>query len=294
MGKVIAVSVFKGGTGKTTTAVSLASALSSLGAKVLLLDLDQQATATKYVGLNPEERPTLFDVFRDRRPLTSAIRSLSFGFDAIPGNSGMATIEDALEEGDEMMLRDFIGDLRDEYDYIVIDTPPGKAMLAINALSAADEVIITLQTERAALDGVNDIIKFTHDIVFHYNDGLKIRGILPTMYRKGTTHTAAILKRARQLWSDYVFPIEIPNTIEFSRSYEQRQPIIVSNPRHSGAHAYTQFARIIHGLPLLTDFVTDLKSDGCLSNNHAASSYRLSLRCHFRCVRSISSRIKSA
>ena len=165
----------------------------------------------------------------------------------------MATIEDALEEGDEMMLRDFIGDLRYEYDYIVIDTPPGKAMLAINALSAADEVIITLQTERAALDGVNDIIKFTHDIVFHYNDSLKIRGILPTMYRKGTTHTAGILKRARQLWSEHVFPIEIPNTIEFSRSYEQRQPIIMSNPRHPGAHAYIQFARLVHGLPLLND-----------------------------------------
>lgn len=250
MGKVIAISVFKGGTGKTTTAVSLSSALSTLGARVLLVDLDQQATATKYIGLNPEERPTLFDIFRDKAPMSTAVRRLPFGFDAIPGNSGMATIDDALEEGDEMMLRDFVAALSDDYDYVILDTPPGKGMLSINALSAADEVIITLQTERPALEGVNDIIKFTHDIVFHHNDRLKIRGILPTMYRKGTKHTAGILKRARQLWNEYVFPIEIPNTIEFSRSFEQRQPIIISNPRHPGAYAYMQFARIIHGLPL--------------------------------------------
>jgi chromosome partitioning protein len=217
MGKVIAISVFKGGTGKTTTAVSLAAALKYLGTRVLLIDLDQQATATKYVGLNPEEKPTLYNVFLKEVNIGSAIRELPFGFFAIPANAGLAAIEDALEEGDEMMLRDFISSVRDDFDYVIIDTPPGKAGLTINALSAADEVIITLQTERPALEGVNDLIKFTHDIVFRHNDNLKIRGILPTMYRKGTKHTVGILKRARHLWKDYVFPIEIPNTIEFSR-----------------------------------------------------------------------------
>jgi chromosome partitioning protein len=250
MGKVIAISVFKGGTGKTTTAVSLAAALKSLGARVLLIDLDQQATATKYVGLNPEEKPTLYNVFLKEVHIGSAIRELPFGFYAVPANAGLAAIEDALEEGDEMMLRDFLSSVRDDFDYVIIDTPPGKAGLTINALSAADEVIITLQTERPALEGVNDLIKFTHDIVFRHNDNLKIRGILPTMYRKGTKHTVGILKRARHLWKEYVFPIEIPNTIEFSRSFEEKMPIIMSNPRHPGAQAYLQFARIIHGLPL--------------------------------------------
>src|SRR5919106_2179653 len=250
MSKVIAISVFKGGTGKTTTAVSLAAALKTLGARVLLIDLDQQATATKYVGLNPEEKPTLYNVFLKEVHIGSAIRELPFGFSTIPANAGLAAIEDALEEGDETLLRDFISSIRDDFDYVVIDTPPGKAGLTINALSAADEVIITLQTERPALEGVNDLIKFTHDIVFRYNDNLKIRGILPTMYRKGTKHTVGILKRARQLWTDYVFPIEIPNTIEFSRSFEEKTPIIMSNPRHPGAQAYMQFARLIHGLPL--------------------------------------------
>jgi chromosome partitioning protein len=250
MAKVIAISVFKGGTGKTTTAVSLAAALKYLGSRVLLIDLDQQATATKYVGLNPEEKPTLYNVFLKEVNIGSAIRELPFGFYAVPANAGLAAIEDALEEGDEMMLRDFLSSVRDDFDYVVIDTPPGKAGLTINALSAADEVVITLQTERPALEGVNDLIKFTHDIVFRHNDNLKIRGILPTMCRKGTKHTVGILKRARHLWKDYVFPIEIPNTIEFSRSFEEKMPIIMSNPRHPGAQAYLQFARIIHGLPL--------------------------------------------
>ena len=250
MGKVIAISVFKGGTGKTTTAVSLAAALTKLGARVLLVDLDQQATATKYVGLNPEEKPTLYEVFLKQVNIGSAIRELPFGFYAIPANSGLAAIDEALEAGDEGMLRDFISGIKDDFDYVLIDTPPGKAMLSINALTAADEVLITLQTERPALEGVNDLIKFTHDIVFKYNEGLKIRGILPTMYRKGTKHTVGILKRARTLWKEYVLPLEIPNTIEFSRSFEQKQPIIISNPRHPGAQAYMQCARIIHGIPL--------------------------------------------
>jgi chromosome partitioning protein len=250
MSKVIAISVFKGGTGKTTTAVSLAADLKTLGARVLLIDLDQQATATKYVGLNPEEKPTLYNVFLKDVNIGSAIRELPFGFYAIPANAGLAAIEDALEEGDEKLLSDFISGIRDDFDYVVIDTPPGKAGLTINALSAADEVIITLQTERPALEGVNDLIKFTHDIVFRYNDKLTIRGILPTMYRKGTKHTVGILKRARHLWKDFVFPVEIPNTIEFSRSFEEKTPIVMSNPRHPGAQAYMQFARIIHGLPL--------------------------------------------
>src|ERR671930_1554481 len=250
MSKVIAISVFKGGTGKTTTAVALAAALKMLGARVLLIDLDQQATATKYIGLNPEEKPTLYNVFLKEVHIGSAIRELPFGFSAIPANAGLAAIEDALEEGDETLLRDFISSIRDDFDYVVIDTPACRAGQTINALSGAEEVIITLQTERPALEGVNDLIKFTHDIVFRYNDNLKIRGILPTMYRKGTKHTVGILKRARHLWKDFVFPVEIPNTIEFSRSFEERMPIIMSNPRHPGAQAYMQFARIIHGLPL--------------------------------------------
>jgi chromosome partitioning protein len=251
MGKVIAISVFKGGTGKTTTAVSLAAALHELGCRVLLLDLDQQATATKYIGLNPDtENPNLYHVFLKQANIGSTIKELPFGFFAIPGNSGLATIDDALEEGDEMMLRDFISGIKDDFDYVIIDTPPGKTMLAINALSAADEVIITLQAERPALEGVNDLIKFTHDIVFKYNSSLKIRGILVTMHKKNTKHSTGVVKRARELWSEYVFPIEIPDTIEFPNSFSKKQPITTSNPKHPGSQAYFTLARIVHGVPL--------------------------------------------
>jgi len=163
MGKTLATSIFKGGTGKTTTAVSLSFALAELGSKVLLVDLDQQASATRHVGLDPEEEnPNLFHVFKRQVQASTAVKELAYGFSIIPGNSLLAAIEEALEEGDEAMLRDLLAGVKDEFDYVILDSPPGKAMLAVNALSAADEVIIPLQAERPALDGVQDLLRFIH------------------------------------------------------------------------------------------------------------------------------------
>jgi chromosome partitioning protein len=166
MGKVLSVSIFKGGAGKTATAVSLASALTTLGAKVLLIDLDQQASATRHLGLDPEhENPNLYHVFKKQVTARTAVKTLSHGLSIIPGNSLLAAIEEALEEGDEPMLRDLIAGVRDDFDYIILDSPPGKAMLAFNALSAADEILIPLPAERPALDGVQDLLRFIHEVV---------------------------------------------------------------------------------------------------------------------------------
>jgi len=137
MARVISISIFKGGTGKTTAAVSLSSALTQLGSEVLLLDLDQQASATRHVGLDPEaENPNMYHVFRKQVPASAAVKETSFGFHLVPGNSLLAAVEEALEPGDEGLLRELISGVR--YDYLILDSPPGKAMLAINALSAAD------------------------------------------------------------------------------------------------------------------------------------------------------------
>jgi chromosome partitioning protein len=166
MGKVLSVSIFKGGAGKTATAVSLASALTTLGAKVLLIDLDQQASATRHLGLDPEhENPNLYHVFKKQVTARTAVKTLPHGLSIIPGNSLLAAIEEALEEGDEPMLRDLIAGVRDDFDYIILDSPPGKAMLAFNALSAADEILIPLPAERPALDGVQDLLRFIHEVV---------------------------------------------------------------------------------------------------------------------------------
>lgn len=247
MAKVISISIFKGGTGKTTTAVSLASALSDLGKKVLLIDLDQQASATRHLGIDPEkENPNLYHVFMKQVPTNLAIKDTAFGFKMIPGNSLLAAIEEALEAGDEGMLKGLIEGVKADYDYVLLDSPPGKAMLAINALSAADEVIIPLQAERPALDGVQDLLRFIQEVVWDkYNPDLKIRGILPTMYKKTTTHSAGVIKKAREIWGDKVFLQEIPETIVFPRAFDQGTPLPRLDPTHEGAIAYVEIAKIL-------------------------------------------------
>jgi chromosome partitioning protein len=250
MGKVLSVSIFKGGAGKTATAVSLAAGLTSLGAKVLLIDLDQQASATRHVGLDPDNiNPNLYHVFKKQVLPSTAIMPLSHGFSIIAGNSLVAAIEEALEEGDEGMLKDLISGIKDDFDYIILDSPPGKAMLSFNALSAADALIIPLPAERPALDGVQDLLRFVNDVVWEkYNPDLKIMGILPTMRKKTTTHSASVIGKARQIWGDKVFPVEIPETVEFPRAYAAGKPLRNFNPEHEGSLAYLEVAKIIHGI----------------------------------------------
>jgi chromosome partitioning protein len=137
--------------------------------------------------------------------------------------------------------------LKDQYDYILLDSPPGKAMLAITALSAADEVLIPLPAERPALDGVQDLLRFINDIVWeNHNPSLKFRGILPTMYKKTTTHAPGIVEKAREIWGDKVFPVSIPESIAFPRAYNAGAPLIHSESTHEGAQAYRELARLIH------------------------------------------------
>jgi chromosome partitioning protein len=247
MTKVISISIFKGGTGKTTTAVSLASALTQLGQRVLLVDLDQQASATRHLGLDPGvETPNLYHVFRKQVPAGAAVKETGFGFHLIPGNSLLAAIEEALEPGDEGLLRELLAGVKYEYDYVILDSPPSKAMLAINALSAADGVVVPLQAERPALDGVQDLLRFIQGIIWEYhNPDLKIIGILPTMFKRTTTHSAGVVQKTREIWSDKVFQVEIPETIAFPRDFAQATPLPDLDPGHEGAKAYLEVADII-------------------------------------------------
>lgn len=136
--KVVSFSIFKGGTGKTTSTVNTAAALVKKGKKVLLVDLDQQASATRYFGLDPEQAPNLYEVFMGARQAALAIRPTKFGIDVLTSSVLMSAIEEALEPGDEVKLSEILTPLKANYDFILIDNPPGKAMLAFNGLAAAD------------------------------------------------------------------------------------------------------------------------------------------------------------
>jgi chromosome partitioning protein len=241
--KVVSFSIFKGGTGKTTSCVHAASCLAGKGKRVLLIDLDQQGSASRYLGIEPEITPNLYHVFTGTSSAASAIKKTAFGVDILPSNYMMAAIEEALEPGDEEKLSSIIAPLKNEYDFILIDTPPGKAMLSFNGLVAADLIIVPASAQRMAIDGVSDLINHLQRIMwdkFHL-DRQEIR-ILFTMYRATTSHSPGIVEGARKIWRENVLSMKIPDTIEFSRSFDNKTPLNILSPKHPGSLAYNLLA----------------------------------------------------
>lgn len=241
--KVVSFSIFKGGTGKTTSAVSTAAALVNKGKRVLLIDLDQQASATRYLDLDPEQNPSLYEVFLGGKSAQTAIRKTKFGIDVLPSHVLLAAIEEALEPGDELKLSEIINPLKQQYDFILIDTPPGKAMLAFNGLAAADLIVIPASAERMSVDGVADLITHVQKIMWSkFSLSHQELRILFTMYRSTTSHSPAVVTNAKKIWRDNVLNVKIPHTTVFSRSYDERVPIGMLEPKHPGAIAYDVFA----------------------------------------------------
>ncbi|HUW22405.1 MAG TPA: ParA family protein [Candidatus Bathyarchaeia archaeon] len=242
--KVISFSIFKGGTGKTTSAVHAAVALAQKEKKVLLVDLDQQASSTRYLNIDPDTvNPNLYHVFTGNVSPATAIKKTEFGIDLLASNSLMAAIEEAMEEGDEEKFSQIITPLRGNYDFILVDSPPGKAMLAFNSLVAADLILVPAAAERMAIDGISDLINHVQNIMWdkYRLDRQEIR-ILFTMYKATTSHSPGIVKNARKIWRDNVLPMKIPEAIEFPRSYDKKTPLNIYQPKHPGALAYSALA----------------------------------------------------
>ncbi len=241
--KIVSFSIFKGGTGKTTSTVSTAAALVNKGKKVLIVDLDQQASATRYLDLDPDQSPNLYEVFTGIKPAQLAIRKTAAHIDVLSSHVLLAAIEEALEPGDELKLSDILNPLKANYDFILIDNPPGKAMLAFNGLAAADLIIIPASAERMAVDGVADLITHVQKIMWaKFTLTHQELRILFTMYRATTTHSPAIVANAKKIWRDNVLTVKIPHATIFSRSYDEKTPIGRLDPKHPGAIAYDVLA----------------------------------------------------
>ena len=241
--KIVSFSIFKGGTGKTTSTVSTAASLVKKGKKVLIVDLDQQASATRYLDLDPDVSPNLYEVFTGAKPAQLAIRKTTSRIDVLSSHVLLAAIEEALEPGDELKLSDILNPLKATYDFILIDNPPGKAMLAFNGLAAADLIIIPASAERMAVDGVADLITHVQKIMWaKFALTHQELRILFTMYRATTTHSPAIVANAKKIWRDNVLNVKIPHATVFSRSYDEKIPIGTLEPKHPGAIAYDVLA----------------------------------------------------
>lgn len=241
--RVVSFSIFKGGTGKTTSAVNTAAALVQKGKSVLLLDLDQQASATRYLALDPDASPNMYEVFMGIKPAALAIRKTRAGIDVLSSNALLAAVEEALEPGDEFKVADLINPLKPDYDFIIIDSPPGKAMLAFNALAAADLILIAASAERMAVDGVADLISHVQGIMWRkFPLSHQELRILFTMYRSTTSHSPAIVGNAKKIWRENILNVKIPHSTIFSRSYAEQEPITTLDPKHQGAIAYNVLA----------------------------------------------------
>jgi chromosome partitioning protein len=247
MSRVIAVANQKGGVGKTTTAVNLSACLAEKGKKVLLLDSDPQGNATSGIGLEKKRiRGCIYDVLINNLPLKNVIqKSLTENLDVVPSTIQLAgaEIELVATMSRELRLRHVLKDVRQEYDYIIIDCPPSLGLLTINALSAADTVLVPIQCEYYALEGVSQLKNTVMLVKKHLNSELKYEGILLTMFDSRTNLAAQVAEEVRSHFGSLVFNVVILRNVRLSEAPSHGQPITTYDPRSKGAELYQELAK---------------------------------------------------
>ena len=247
MGRVIAVANQKGGVGKTTTSVNLSAALAILGRKVLIIDIDPQGNATSGCGVDKlGVEATLYDVFAGVFNLSSVIVGTSQnGLWVAPSNSDLVGSEVELSNvpGRERILSNQIARIQDQFDYIFIDCPPSLGLLTVNAIVAAESVLVPLQCEYYALEGISSLM---HTVAFarqNLNPNLELEGVVLTMYDGRTNLARQVGEEARKFFKDQVFQTVIPRNIKLSEAPSFGQPIFGYDRSSIGANAYLQLGQ---------------------------------------------------
>ncbi len=247
MSKVISIANQKGGVGKTTTSVNLSACLGVAEKKTLLIDLDPQSNATSGLGLQDRTLDvTIYEVLLDERNIEEAVQQTEIpALHAVPAHRRLvgAEIELVSAIARERKLEEAIKPIRDEYDYILIDCPPSLSLLTLNALTAADSVLIPIQCEYYALEGLGQLLNSIRKIQKHLNRSLKIEGILLTMYDKRLNLTRQIEVEAKQYFADKVYQTTIPRNVRLSEAPSFGSPIILYDILSSGAESYMNLAR---------------------------------------------------
>jgi chromosome partitioning protein len=251
MGRVFCIANQKGGVGKTTTAVNLAASLASTGRRVLLLDTDPQANASSGLGVRAErDDPSTYQVLLGGSDARAAVRSTEIpNLSLIASTRDLAGAEVELVSADrrEFRLKAALAGVRDEYEYVLIDCPPSLGFLTLNALVAADAVIIPLQCEYYALEGLSQLLQTIKTVKRGFNPRLEVQGIVLTMFDARNNLSRQVADEVRKHFKDRVFRSMIPRNVRLSESPSYGKPALLYDAKSTGAQSYLRMAEEVAG-----------------------------------------------